>query len=251
LSKSTLVPKDYINKPDNIFVAMAMGYQLGFSVEQSIQDISVINGRPCLWGDGLLSLCLSHPSCKSITEEPIKEGNLVVGYKCTVVRDGHEPHVKTFTLQEASNAGLLSRSPVWKSYPTRMLQMRARSLALRDKFADALRGLRVAEVEKEDLKIIEGEFIEKKEGIDRPEKKTDLLKEILLNNPSSELIDNVKKTSEVKVSELQMLQIDELIKEKNFDDTRMQKAMDYFDVSEISELTEEKAEVFIKKLDKI
>jgi len=72
LAKSSVIPTIYRNKPEDIFVAMAMGYQLGFPVEQSLQDIAVINGRPCLWGDGLLSLALNDPECQSIKEDPLR-----------------------------------------------------------------------------------------------------------------------------------------------------------------------------------
>jgi len=161
LSKSGMIPNQYKNKPEDIFVAMAQGYQLGFPIEQSLQDIAIINGRPCLWGDGLLALALGHSECENIQEEPIYQGSEVFGYKCTVIRKGHNPHVKEFTLKDAEKAGLVGKQGVWKSYPTRMLQMRARSLAIRDKFADALRGIRLAEVEKEDSIIIDGEILEK------------------------------------------------------------------------------------------
>ena len=42
-------------------------------------------------------------------------------------------------------AGLWGKAGPWSQYPKRMLQMRARSFALRDKFADALSGLLMAE----------------------------------------------------------------------------------------------------------
>ena len=43
-------------------------------------------------------------------------------------------------MQEAKQANLSSRGP-WKSYPDRMLQMRARGFALRDSFPDSLKAL--------------------------------------------------------------------------------------------------------------
>ena len=46
---------------------------------------------------------------------------------------------------DANRAGLLNRSGPWKSYPDRMLKMRARGFALRDVFADALGGMISAE----------------------------------------------------------------------------------------------------------
>ncbi len=47
--------------------------------------------------------------------------------------------------EDAKKAGLWGKAGPWSQYPKRMLQMRARSFALRDKFADALSGLIMAE----------------------------------------------------------------------------------------------------------
>ncbi len=145
-AKSTLIPKNYIGKPDDIFIAMAMGYQLGFSVEQSLQDIAVINGRPCLWGDGLLALVLSHPDLESIQEHQMFDdrGN-IIGCRCIIKRRNHPEHTEIFTVDDAKKANLWGKQGPWSQYPTRMLKLRARSFAVRDKFADALRGIKVAE----------------------------------------------------------------------------------------------------------
>ena len=48
-------------------------------------------------------------------------------------------------LDDAKRAGLLGKKGPWTEYPQRMLQMRARSWALRDGFADVLKGLSVRE----------------------------------------------------------------------------------------------------------
>src|SRR6478736_332872 len=88
LSSSAMVPKSYQNKPQDLFIAMAMGYQIGLSVEQAIQAIAVINGRPCLWGDDMLGLCMTHPDFVDMKEEALMDNNTVIGYKCTVVRRG-------------------------------------------------------------------------------------------------------------------------------------------------------------------
>ena len=232
LAKSGMVPKQYIGKAEDIFVAMAMGYQLGFPVEQSLQDIAVINGRPCLWGDGLLSLALNHPECEYINEEPIFKEGVVVGHRCIVKRKGHQEYVKDFTVQDADKAGLLRKEGVWKQYPGRMLQMRARSFALRDKFADALRGLRVAEIEEEDYTLIEGEYTKAESNVEK-------LKSII-NVPEIE--------REPMISVEQKDKIEILIQEKEIQSDRLNKAFEYFKVSAIDELTNEKAEMFIMQL---
>lgn len=257
LSKSAVIPTAYRGKPEDIFVAMAMGYQLGFPVEQSLQDVAVINGRPCLWGDGLLSLVLNHPECKSIKEEPIYNGQVVIGYICTVIRKGHEPHSKSFTMQDAERAGLLKKGGVWSAYPERMLQMRARSLALRDKFADALRGLRIAEIEQDDEKVIEGEVINASESVSQVDK----LKEKLLRGmpKNTVLLNEEEKSKEepkenpmgdkdkpISVDDLNKIEI--LMEEQSFDDPRKLKALNYFRVEKLSDLSDAQAQVFLFQL---
>ena len=203
LSKSAIIPTAYRNKPDDVFVAIAMGYQLGFSVEQALQDIAVINGRPCLWGDGLLALALNHQDCIDIREHGLIDNGTIIGYECTVLRRGHEPHTATFTLKDAKTAGLLGKAGAWTTYPTRMLQMRARAFAVRNKFADALRGLKVAE---EEMDYIEGESIEIKPGtqVERLKQilKTDesisLGPEIILEGPPSSI-------SEDQIAQIEIL----------------------------------------------
>jgi hypothetical protein len=256
LSKSGVIPTAYRGKPEDIFVAMAMGYQLGFPVEQALQDIAVINGRPCVWGDGLLAVVLNHPECDDVKEEPIYSGQVVTGYICTVLRKGHEPHSKTFTMQDAERAGLLQKGGVWKSYPERMLQMRARALALRDKFADALRGLKVAEeVQDSEGDTFEGEVIS---AATVENKQVDKLKNILKNNASPS---NQKESAKEKkaeklsddnepISDENILEIQRLMEEKNFDEVRKLKAMDYFKITKLTDLTNAQAKVFLLQLSK-
>lgn len=264
LSKSGVIPNAYRGKPEDVFVAIAMGYQLGFPVEQSLQDIAVINGRPCLWGDGLLSLVLNHPECKDIVEEPIFTGQTITGFSCTVTRKGHAPHTQAFTIQDAERAGLLKKGGVWSSYPARMLQMRARSLALRDKFADALRGLRIAEIETDDSKIIDVEVT-----VESAKTQTEKLKRLLKSNPTDKIEydngnssiresanDNGKKNMESdniiegKATQEQIDKINIMMEEKEFDDTRKKKALNYFKVFKLEDLTYSQANTFMLQVEK-
>lgn len=61
-------------------------------------------------------------------------------------------------MSDAKLAGLLSKSGTWKTYPQRMLQMRARSWCLRDQFADLLCGLGVYE-EQQDVPAPESTMV--------------------------------------------------------------------------------------------
>lgn len=65
---------------------------------------------------------------------------------CTVWRKGQaEPTTRTFSIADAKRAKLWGKPGPWTEYPARMLQMRARSFALRDAFPDVLKGLRTVE----------------------------------------------------------------------------------------------------------
>ena len=156
-ARSTLVPRDYLGKPENILLAIQMGSEIGLAPMQSLQNISVINGRPAVWGDAMLGLCRQSPVCKDVVERFEGEGKTLTAI-CIAKRAGAEPIERRFSMDDAERAGLASKAGTWQQYPKRMLQMRARGFALRDAFPDVLRGLISAE-EAEDIptgKTIEG-----------------------------------------------------------------------------------------------
>jgi hypothetical protein len=62
-----------------------------------------------------------------------------------VVKRNDETITQSFSRKDAEQAGLWSKPGPWITYPKRMLQMRARSWAIRDAFPDALHGIYVAE----------------------------------------------------------------------------------------------------------
>lgn len=141
LSKSGLVPKDYQNKPADIVVAMAWGAELGLPPLSAIQNIAVINGRPALWGDAVLALIKTKPDYEYV-KESFDEKNMTA--TCIAKRRNEPECTGTFSQKDAELAGLWGRL-TWKAYPKRMLQMRARSFALRDAFPHHLKGIALAE----------------------------------------------------------------------------------------------------------
>tara|TARA_R110000824_G_scaffold325101_2_gene512031 strand:- start:487 stop:1176 length:690 start_codon:yes stop_codon:yes gene_type:complete len=139
LAKSKLIPKDFQGKPADALVAIQWGAEVGLAPLQAMQNIAVINGRPCIWGDAMLALSQHHPQYE-YHREYIEDD---VAY-CIVKRTGSPEHTASFSVEDAKTANLWGRN-TWKSYPKRMLQMRARGFALRDQFADALKGLSMRE----------------------------------------------------------------------------------------------------------
>lgn len=140
LSKSNMVPKDFIGNPGNILVAVQWGMELGLQPMQAMQNIAVINGRPSLWGDSVIALVKASPVCEYVIEEVGEESAT-----CRVKRRGEPEQERSFSVADAKAAGLLGKQGPWSQYRKRMMQMRARSWALRDVFPDVLRGMPIAE----------------------------------------------------------------------------------------------------------
>jgi hypothetical protein len=148
LAESDLAPRD-MKKPAQIIVAIMAGAEVGLPPIQAIQSIAVINGRPTIWGDGLLAVVLAR---KVKVEEWMEgEGDERVAY-CEVTRpDTGQVVVRSFSVADAKEAklwmkkGQQGQDTPWVTYPRRMLQMRARSWAIRDNCADILRGIQVRE----------------------------------------------------------------------------------------------------------
>jgi hypothetical protein len=145
LSQSELVPKNFRGKPQDILVAMQMGAEVNLSIMQSLKSIAVINGMPSLYGDGFLAVIMGHPAFEWIKEDNLEDIAVNKKATCTIKRRGAEAHSVTFTEDMASKAGLLTKDGPWKNYKPRQMQMRARGFCGRDTFADALRGIVLAD----------------------------------------------------------------------------------------------------------
>jgi hypothetical protein len=145
VSASEFAPKDFKGKPESCLLAIQHGSEVGLSPMQSLQSIAVINGRPTIWGDAALALVQSSPVCEYVREYTEGEGDNLTAV-CEAKRRGYPaPTVVRFSVADAKKAGLWGKSGPWSAYSTRMLQVRARGFALRNAFADALRGLITAE----------------------------------------------------------------------------------------------------------
>ena len=150
LAKSNLVPSGFRGKKEDIFVAIEFGLMVGLNPMQALTNISVINGRPSIWGDAALALVKASGKLEYI-KEYFENDNTAV---CEVKRkDEPVTVIRKFSKEDAELAGLWGRN-TWKSYPKRMLQMRARAWALRDAFPDVLSGIDIAE-EAQDIELVE------------------------------------------------------------------------------------------------
>jgi hypothetical protein len=145
LAKSSMVPKAYQGKPEDVLVAVQWGKELGLAPLQALQNIACINGKPSVYGDAAMALVQASPVCEGIEEYFEGEGTPNPVAVCVAHRKNRQPVTAKFSVEDAKRAGLWGKQGPWQAYPKRMLQMRARGFALRDAFPDVLKGLITAE----------------------------------------------------------------------------------------------------------
>ena len=142
MAVSAFCPKAFQGKPADIVVAVQWASEVGLAPLAAMQNMAVINGKPSLYGDGMMALITGHP--EYVSHREWREGDEAF---CTIVRMRFGEKIETtrsFSMADAKRAGLDGKGP-WRSYPKRMLQMRARGFAARDSFPDALSGVIIKE----------------------------------------------------------------------------------------------------------
>jgi len=150
MCKADIVPQALRGKKENVLIAIGLGAEIGLSPFQAVQSVYVVNGRPSLWGDGLLGVVLQSSKCEYI-HETFDDKTMTA--TCRAKRRGDpEEAVYKFSAEDAKTAGLGRKEGTWQTYPKRMLQMRARGFCVRDKFADVTKGFDIADVLIEDVR---------------------------------------------------------------------------------------------------
>jgi hypothetical protein len=140
-----------LETPEKAMVAIMHGLEVGLTPMAALQSIAVVNGRPTIFGDGAIGLVRGSGKMEWIKERIEGTGDNMVAI-CEVKRKGEPDVIKaTFSVADAKLAklwmkkGNKGQDTPWVTHPKRMLTMRARAFALRDGFADVLRGLGITE----------------------------------------------------------------------------------------------------------
>jgi hypothetical protein len=163
LAAAGMTPKD-IDSQEKVLAVMMAGAEIGMPPFQALQSFAIINGRPALWGDGMVAVVRKH-GCRveEWTTGSIETGDFTAF--CKVTRpDTGEVVQRQFSMNDAKRAGLwqtearirrknfktgewyeAANDSPWFKYPQRMVPMRARGWSLRDGCADMLRGMKMAE----------------------------------------------------------------------------------------------------------
>ena len=139
---------------------MLKGYELGLSLSGSFEYIHIVEGKPSLAPRGALALILSSPlnGGVKITE---------AADKCTVwmkrADNGFE-HSVTWTLDDATRAGVVKTGSGWDKYPANMLRWRTVGFCADVVFPDVTGGMKRADEYGADLTpngdVVEGSWRE-------------------------------------------------------------------------------------------
>lgn len=140
IAKSGLAPKS-LPTAEAVAVAIMAGAEVGVPPMASLQNIAVINGRPCMWGDLIVALVQQSGKLEYLVETwDAKTQTATVRCK----RIGKPERVEVFGMDDARRAKLAGKD-LYQTYPQRMCGWRAKTYAIRAEFADVLKGLSVRE----------------------------------------------------------------------------------------------------------
>ena len=134
-ANSMFCPKVYQGKPDDVYIAMAYGAQIGLNPLLAVQNIAVVNGRPSVYGDAMTAIVMGHPETQAYEDGYKADGTAY----CKITRKGKTVY-REFSEAMARRAGLWGKD-IWAKYPERMLLWRAKGNAIRDLYADVLMGM--------------------------------------------------------------------------------------------------------------
>jgi hypothetical protein len=147
-----------------VSVAIMSGAELGLKPMVSLRSFTVINGKPALYGDGLINVVRQSGKVTYLrTGSNVRDGKMVGWCEAKRSDTGEDKRVE-FSQDDAIRAGLwqseaMIRKQVWENnqrvmkdnqpndspwfrFPQRMLAWRAAGYCLRELFGDVLGGIR-------------------------------------------------------------------------------------------------------------
>lgn len=167
------IPRD-VDTPQKLTIIFMKGMELGLPPMAAMESVGIINGKACLYGDGIPSLLWSRGF--KIKETYRQEGNdlnTCVAH-CKITRPEGDEYEFEYSAQDAKDNGLWdtrekdnkgnpNKAP-WFRYKRRMLRMRARGWLARDCASDVLKGIPIYE-EQADIELSQGDYREVKQPV--------------------------------------------------------------------------------------
>lgn len=158
----TRVISDTFKTAQQVVIAIQFCKALNLNPMTGLKMMYVVHGKPALFGDGPLSLIQSAGKLEWIKEFWIDEAGDEICFKnknlkstpfaaiCQLKRVNDENIQEDyFTVEDMQLAQI--KSPTWVKYQRTMMRYRARTQALKSKFADVLNGIDIAEYVSNDL----------------------------------------------------------------------------------------------------
>ena len=149
LSKSTIVPIAYQNRPENCFIALDMASRMGVSPLVVMQNLYVIQGKPSFSGSAIASMIRSHKNLRNVTlhyigvERTDSWGAYVTAEDA---RTGKTLKGGTVTIGIAKKEGWFQKNgSKWQTMPEIMLAYRAYAWFGRVYIPETLMGLQTTE----------------------------------------------------------------------------------------------------------
>lgn len=147
LAKSTIVPENYQNKPEDCFIAVEMASRMNTSPIFIMQNLYVVKGKPSWAGQAcmaMISSCGKFKNVKHVYTGTRGTDNRGCYVEATRISDGEILRGTEVTLQMAKNEGWMSNSK-WRNMPEQMLGYRAASFFARMFCPEAMMGLQTTE----------------------------------------------------------------------------------------------------------
>ena len=149
LSKSTIIPVQYQNRSENVFIALDMASRMGVSPLIVMQNLYVIQGKPSFSGSAIASMIRSNPNFRNVELTYVgTEGKDDWGAYVTAenVRTGKTLKGATVTIAVAKKEGWYQKTgSKWQTIPEIMLAYRAYAWFGRVYCPEILMGLQTTE----------------------------------------------------------------------------------------------------------
>ena len=147
LSKTSIIPQSYQNKPQDCFVAIEMANLMGVSPIVVMQNMYVVKGKPSWAGQActmLINSCGKFKDVKHIYTGEKGKPNRGCYVTATRISDGSQVDGVEVTMQMAQSEGWTSNS-TWRNMPALLLAYRASAFFARVSSPAAVLGVQTAE----------------------------------------------------------------------------------------------------------
>lgn len=149
LSKSTIIPIQYQNRSENVFIALDMASRMGVSPLVIMQNLYVIQGKPSFSGSAIASMIRSNQNFRNVELHYVgTEGKDDWGAYVTAenTRTGKTIKGATVTIAIAKKEGWYTKAgSKWQTIPEIMLAYRAYAWFGRVYCPEVLMGLQTTE----------------------------------------------------------------------------------------------------------